>query len=121
MSVVQIYVVAPYAFVKMFATLQNDAKSMLYAKGGGSNMTKTAALKLHQFLSGQQEADKLLANLIAFTRQPVMGAVPTAARNTGIFYLLPDASASRGTAEAGQSMFCKGGCVRCVFFFGRWL
>jgi hypothetical protein len=74
-SIIQIYIVAPYTFSKTFATLQGDARGKIYANSGTPNMTRSAAVKLHQFLSGQQEADKLLANLIAFTRQPAMGVV----------------------------------------------
>jgi hypothetical protein len=75
MSIIQIYIVAPYTFSKTFASLQGDAKGKIFTNSSAHNMTRGAAVKLHQFLSGQQEADKLLADLIAFTRQPAMGVV----------------------------------------------
>lgn len=63
-----------------------------------------------QFLSGQQEADRLLANLVAFSREPAMGIVPTAARNVGIFSLLHDKS-SRSSETSDQRAYCQSFCI----------
>ncbi|KNC70037.1 hypothetical protein SARC_17442, partial [Sphaeroforma arctica JP610] len=56
--------------------------------GYNTNLTTTAAVKLHQFTSGQREADRLLVRLHAFLYIPLLSKVPTAAAITGVFSLV---------------------------------